>query len=1123
MPDEMRVRQLVEELLASGSTPEEVCGSCPELLPAVRERWRQTRRVQAELDLLFPTPAENGASSTALSQEGTSLPRIPGYEVEGQLGRGGMGVVFRARHLRLNRIVALKMALADANASPQERERFQREAEAVAALRHANIVQIHDVGDADGRPYFTMEYVEGGSLAQKLAGTSQPARQAAALLATLAHAVQAAHQSGIVHRDLKPANVLLTADGTPKISDFGLARRLDGESGLTRTGATLGTPLYMAPEQARGKTDMVGPAADLYALGTILYECLTGQPPFRAETAVATLYQVAFQDPVPPSRLNAKVPRDLETICLKCLEKEPSRRYDSAAALAEDLDRFLRGEAIAARPEGWSGRLARRIRRQPALSAALVGSVLATLALIIGGLWLRYERAAAARRVKVEQAAIELAVLEDLREMTRWQEKSAWPEATAALERAKGRLGDRELPELPRRLEQGIRDLKLAASLDAVRLGRATRLGDKLAFKRSDEEYETAFHTAGLGSPQDAPDVVAARVQASNIRNALVAALDDWAACTRDPRRQGWVLAVARQADRDSTGWRSRARDPLTWTTKETLAEVVAETPVAGQSVPLLLALAMHMKSLGADPTRFLTRVQRAHRGDFWANFSLAEALKEKNELPDAIRYYQAAAAIRPKAAVVYDHLGLALALLGRMTEADEHFREALRIDPTAAPTHVNLGITFSTMGRQEPIDRSKLPRYFTHKVAVLHTILADDLRTKGKLVEALDRYRLAVALDPRLTGAQDGLRVILRKQGRLDEMQLAWGKAIDAAPPEYDAWDGYAELCLFLGREDEYRRARRALLGRFGSSREAQIAERAGRACLLLPGSPEEMQKAATLIDRALAADKGTYPDWAYTYYLFAKGLADYRLNRPDCAIRLMEGEAAKVLGPAPGLVLAMAQHCAGHKEQARKTLAAAVLSHHWRPEARSREDWIFHILRREAEALILPTLRAFLEGKHQPRNNDERLALLEGCRYMKRPLAAARLYTQVFAADLDLAKDVRAAHRASAARLAALAGCGQGEDGVGLAQRERSRWRAQARQWLRADLAGWNKELEDGTAETRERARQTLTQWQRDPDLAGLHDPIALGKLPAAERTECLALWREVDVVLERTRKER
>ena len=395
MSNDPRVQQLIDELFDTHRMPEEVCEADPDLLPEVRERWRQICFVQADLDALFPPAAEVGANAPRTPQEDTPLPKIPGYEVEAVLGRGGMGIVFRARHLRLNRLVALKMVLAGAYACPQDRLRFQREAEAAAGLQHPNVVQIHDIGESDGRPYFTMEYVEGGSLAQKFAGMPQPARAAASLLATLAEAVQAAHACGIMHRDLKPANVLLTADGTPKISDFGLARRLDGETALTRPGIAVGTPSYMPPEQAHGQM-LAQPTGDVYALGAILYELLTGRPPFRAETAAETIQQVISQDPVPPSRLNATVPRDAETICLKCLRKEPGQRYASAAVLAEDLHRFLRGEAIAARPEGRWERLVRSIRLRPAFSAVIAVCTLLTLLLIGGGAWTFSEQTAKA-------------------------------------------------------------------------------------------------------------------------------------------------------------------------------------------------------------------------------------------------------------------------------------------------------------------------------------------------------------------------------------------------------------------------------------------------------------------------------------------------------------------------------------------------------------------------------------------------------------------------------------------------------------------------------------------------------------------------------------------------------
>jgi WD40 repeat protein len=278
------------------------------------------------------------------------------------------------------------MTLGGAFAGPQEQARFQREVEAVAALRQPHIVQVYDVSDADGRPYFTMEYMEGGSLAQKLRGTPQPGRQAATLLATLAEAMHAAHQAGIVHRDLKPANILLTHDGTPKVTDFGLARRLEGGAGLTASGAMVGTPSYMAPEQARGQLRAVGPAVDVYSLGAILYETLTGRPPFRAESAMETVHQLLSQDPVPPSRLNGKVPRALETVCLMCLRKEPARRYASAADLAADLRRFLRHEPVMAKPIGPMGRLGHWVRRHPGLAGSLSAVTVLLLMLATGSL-----------------------------------------------------------------------------------------------------------------------------------------------------------------------------------------------------------------------------------------------------------------------------------------------------------------------------------------------------------------------------------------------------------------------------------------------------------------------------------------------------------------------------------------------------------------------------------------------------------------------------------------------------------------------------------------------------------------------------------------------------------------
>ena len=335
-------------------------------------------------------------------------PAVPGYQILGELGRGGMGIVYRARQLALHRTVALKMVLSGAHTSAKSLARFRSEAEVIARLQHPNIVQIYDVGEAAGQPYFVLEFVGGGSLAQRLDGTPLPARAAAQLVKTLAWAVHAAHANGVVHRDLKPANILLSpADSRPtnendvvnrdadrawlgaipKITDFGLAKSSDGESDSsgprdpTVSGDLLGTPHYLAPEQAATPRQPVGPGADIYSLGAILYELLTGRPPFTGETPLDTVLQVLHNEPVSVTRLQPGVPPDLETICLKCLRKDPHKRYDSALELAEDLNRFQSGEPIWARPPSALYRWGKFAQR----NKALVGGVAAVLiALTLG-------------------------------------------------------------------------------------------------------------------------------------------------------------------------------------------------------------------------------------------------------------------------------------------------------------------------------------------------------------------------------------------------------------------------------------------------------------------------------------------------------------------------------------------------------------------------------------------------------------------------------------------------------------------------------------------------------------------------------------------------------------------
>lgn len=285
------------------------------------------------------------------------------YEILSVLGRGGMGVVYKARQIALDRVVALKMILTGTLSSIEDLQRFRTEAEATARLQHSNIVAIYEVGEVEGQHFYSMEYIDGPSLIQRLKEGPLPGRVAARYLLSMARAIGHAHRHGILHRDLKPGNILLDQEDQPHITDFGLAKRLGTDSGQTHSGAILGTPSYMAPEQAAGKVKELGPACDIYGLGAVLYELLTGRPPFQAESSVDTIRHVLEQDPAPPSLLNPNVERDLETICLKCLEKDPQARYPSAEALAEDLNRYLNGESIVASSFNMIDRLARTLDR----------------------------------------------------------------------------------------------------------------------------------------------------------------------------------------------------------------------------------------------------------------------------------------------------------------------------------------------------------------------------------------------------------------------------------------------------------------------------------------------------------------------------------------------------------------------------------------------------------------------------------------------------------------------------------------------------------------------------------------------------------------------------------------
>jgi serine/threonine protein kinase len=415
-------------------------GAMRECLPEPSRDAKSEERVIRRLKRMNldppPTMATPGAeviyppvpySHRLLLTDASALPVVSGYEIVGELGRGGMGIVYQARQLGLHRTVAIKMLRNEIPLGSKDLLRFRAEAAAIARLQHPNIVQIYDFGEAEGRPYFVLEYVDGGSLAHRLNGAPQPIRPAAKLIATLARAVHVAHANGVIHRDLKPANILLqkaargqgAAYPNPKIADFGLAKCVGDDPqncpyrGSTVTGELLGTPNYMAPEQASVPRPPIGPAVDVYALGAVLYEMLTGRPPHVGETPLATILQVLHAEPIGVSSLRPDVPRDLETICLKCLLKEPHKRYASALELAEDLERFSKGEPILARPETPAQKAWRWVRHRPMPAVLLAAGLLAPVVALVA---LSLLSTTLVRSSAVESAAQQAELLEEANE-----------------------------------------------------------------------------------------------------------------------------------------------------------------------------------------------------------------------------------------------------------------------------------------------------------------------------------------------------------------------------------------------------------------------------------------------------------------------------------------------------------------------------------------------------------------------------------------------------------------------------------------------------------------------------------------------------------------------------------
>jgi eukaryotic-like serine/threonine-protein kinase len=772
---------------------------------------------------------------------------VPGYDILAELGRGGMGVVYKARHHRLQRLVALKMVLAGAHVGQVGLARFRAEAAAVAKLLHPNIVQIFETGEHEGRPFFSLEYVEGGGLDQRILKSPASPRGAAQFVETLARTMEVAHQRGIIHRDLKPANILLanvdsqssmiryretesssmpedhwTRTTVPKIADFGLAKRTDDDSSQTQSGAILGTPSYMAPEQAGGKTREIGPAVDIYALGAILYELLVGRPPFKAGNPIDTVRQVIEQEPVPPRQLEPRVPYDLETICLKCLEKDPARRFTTAVELADDLRRFVDGDPILARPTPAWERAWKWGKRRPAIVALLAVIPLAFASIVLFVFWhnvslrgqlnvaLAEERRARQREVDALQEHRLLLVREEGQKLFDGARVAVaagdWSNARLDLEKALTTIGDG--PRLEN-LKEPVRDLlkqvQQALGVEADRRASQARL-QQFVTKRDEAQFLGTLYTGmDLAANLEAARTSVHQALAVYGVIATEAATPSLDAYMSDPQKNEVLgdcyqlllilaeteaqsasagmaaekephlrkaLSVLEQARRVGTPSRAfhlrRARylNMLGDRAQSTQAEAAARGAALDEVLDhFLMADELYRREKFGEAIKEFDQVLERKPGHFWAQYLNAICLLRQGRPAEARALLSACLADRSDFVWLYLLRGFAQEELQAWAAADADFQKASQL-PLDENAHYVLSVNRGVLRvRQERFEDAiadlKAAIMRKPKAYQAYVNLAQAYRRLGKMDLALAQLDRAVELEP-------GLAHVYRLRARL-------------------------------------------------------------------------------------------------------------------------------------------------------------------------------------------------------------------------------------------------------------------------------------------------------------------------------------------------------------------
>jgi tetratricopeptide (TPR) repeat protein len=1024
------------------------------------------------------------------------------YKLLEAIGEGGMGSVWMAQQTApVKRLVAVKLIRPGMD-SKQVLARFEAERQALALMDHPHIAKVLDAGAApDGRPFFVMELVKGVPITGYCDAHRLTPRQRLELFVPVCQAIQHAHQKGIIHRDIKPSNVLVARYDerpVPKVIDFGVAKaagqQLTEQSLHTGFGAVVGTVEYMSPEQASLNQLDVDTRSDIYALGVLLYELLTGSPPFsrkelekagvlemlrvireqeptRPSTRLSTaegLPTLAANRGTEPAKLTRLVRGELDWIVMKCLEKDRNRRYETANGLARDLEHYLHDEPVQAGPPSALYRFRKFARRNQRALAAGMGLALIVL-LAVSGLGF----------IAGERAELRAKATEALHEASQALADGNEPQARAATERAAGLLtGAGSNERLQQCLAQVQADLAMLAELEFARLQQAEVKEGHFDNLRADPVYAEAFRRYQIPVGELEPAEAARRIAASAIREPLLAALVDWARVQTDPAAFKRLTALVRSVDENP--WRKQLFEAVDREDWRRVARL-AQQPEALDQFPTVLVMLGTILARTDRPAaaQFLRQAQQLHPDDFWVNHNLAALLTdmEPPQWEEAVGFFRAAVALRRHSPGA--RFSLANALWGQkhLAEAEVQYREAIRLKKDYAEAHYYLGCVLKDRGRlDETIAAWREAIRLKKDLPKAHNNLGVALERKGQVDEAIAEFRVAIRLDKGYAVAHDNLGAALYGKGQVDEAIAEFRVAIHLDKDYAEAHDNLGAALYGKGQLDE------------------AIAE-----CRESLRLKKDLPKARNNLGSALAAQGR----WEQAIAEFREALR----IKPDYALAHRNlGRALREQGEFRQALEALRR---GHELGSKDACWAY-------PSA----QWVRECERLAALAALDARLPQILKGEAQPANAAERAQLGWLCQqpYKQLNAAAARFYAEAFAAEPKLADDLGTPRRYNAACAAALAGCGQGKDADKLDDPERARLRRQAVTWLQGDLAAWRTLLEKDSNKAGPGVLQQMQRWQGDTDFAGVRGPEALARLPEAERPVWQKLWEEIAALQKR-----